>query len=188
MTAPGEKTFSCWTFGAYSCRNRVHSARSGALLKNCRGSVRCLLRVLWIGCCTCQLFVLDFPDFGWKTLDQGRKTRKVSPNLAESWFLKGLGAARQGDGRCFRVVRYKARGDGPHDLVERPAPVCHLVRWRMGLVRGVRGVGGGGGYWAGDSGWVGINPRCRALRARPDAMAGPRFDRRNISLPPNLTR
>jgi hypothetical protein len=40
ITASGDNTSRCWTFDAYSCWNRVHSARRGALLKNYRGSIR----------------------------------------------------------------------------------------------------------------------------------------------------
>src|ERR1700753_1217902 len=101
--------------------------------------------------CTCQLLIPDFPNIWRKAFDQGRKTGKPSPNFAESRLFEELGETCERDSCRPPLVEHKVCSDNPYDLVERPAPVCHLA-WSVGgfssrcTTCGWRCQGEGGGW------------------------------------------
>lgn len=107
-------------------------------MKNYWESVRSLLHDPRTRRGTCQLFVLNFPNFGGETFNQGHETSKAPPNLAKCWFFERLRTTRQSYSGRSCLVRHKDRGDDPYDLVERPAPVCHRLVCEYGPQMGAR--------------------------------------------------
>lgn len=111
------------------------------LLKNYQQSVRPKSEP------TYQISILasNLPNLRRETFNQGHEIRKASSNFSKCWFLKRLGATRQRDGRFSILVSYKVCSDSLYNLVDCPAPVCHLesvkgaVKWSTGQILGLFG-------------------------------------------------